>query len=110
MLTSCSAQTNNLSSSSNMGVNDGVIFNLNSSRCEDVFVAIFRQNGTSFIQFFGNSANVLDAPEYCDETIDLTLRETIIEVVLKYSANSSGIKYVFDRNGYYFLIEIDDRS
>jgi hypothetical protein len=97
LLTSCSAETNN-----------DVLLHHYSTLCEDVYVGIFRQDGTSFTQFFGNVDNVEENPEeYCGQTIDLTLRETIIEVILISNANSSGIKYVFDRNGFYFLI--DDR-
>ncbi len=116
LLASCSAQTNNLSSSSNMGANnlssssnmganDGVIINLYSSLCEDVLVAIFRQNGSAHTEFYGRKNFVDSNPEYCTRTIDLTVRETIIEVILVNPDLTS--KFVFDRNHYYFLI--DDR-
>ena len=105
LLASCSAQTNNLSSSSNMGVNDGVIINLNSSLCEDVYVAIYGQSGSIHTEFFGRKNLVDSNPEYCARTIDLTVRETIIEVILVNPDLT--INFVFDRNHFTFLI--DDR-
>ncbi len=104
LLSSCSTQSNSVFSSTSVGANEGVLLHHYSTLCEDAIVNIYRMGvGAPYIEFVGRSSYIEEAPEYCVQSIDLTVKETIIEVNRVYS--QSTIKFVFDRNQYYFLIE-----
>jgi hypothetical protein len=96
LLASCSGDTNN-----------GVLFHHYSTLCEEIRVIIYRQDGNTLKDFYGQSGYSLSDPEFCVQSIELTVKETIIEVNTV-SASQYTVKLILDRNYYYFLI--DDRS